>query len=53
MQMTVTIREQGKNSTSVRANARLGIQSVDSPETYQAFFAHLDKAIFFLKQKGV
>lgn len=47
MQITITIRELGKTSTSVRANARIGIQSVDSPEAYQSFFTHLDKAIFF------
>lgn len=47
MQMTITLREQGKKSVLVRANARLGIQNVDTPEAYQAFFTHLDKAIFF------
>ncbi|WP_300795477.1 hypothetical protein [Helicobacter sp. UBA3407] len=47
MQITITLREQGKKSVLVRANARIGIQNVDSPEAYQAFFSHLDKAIFF------
>ena len=47
MQMTITIRTQGEKSTLVRANARLGIKSVDTPEAYQTFFALLDKAIFF------
>ena len=46
MRMTVTVVEKGNERISVRANARIGENSVTDPNTYQDFFVVLDKAIF-------
>ena len=46
MRMTVTVREKGANRVLVRANARIGEETVSNPGTYQDFFTALDKAMF-------
>ncbi len=51
MRMTVTVREKGSNRVAVRANARIGENAVDDPQTYQDFFVALDKAMFLTLQK--
>ncbi len=51
MRMTVTVREKGTERIAVRANARIGEQSVTNPKTYQDFFVALDKAMFLTLNK--
>lgn len=46
MRMTVTVVEKGDERISVRANARIGENSVQDAATYQDFFVVLDKAMF-------
>ena len=46
MRMTVTVVEKGDERISVRANARIGENSVKDAATYQDFFVVLDKAMF-------
>ncbi len=46
MRMTVTVVEKGDKRISIRANARIGENSVQDAATYQDFFVVLDKAIF-------
>ena len=55
MKITVVVREKSKQETTVRANAQFVSntempKAVDDPETYEAFFSTLDKAIFLEKQ---
>ena len=50
MRMTVTVVQRGKERVSVRANARIGENPVTDAETYQDFFAALDKAMFLTLQ---
>ena len=52
LRMTVTVARKTEERVSVRANARLGENSIRSAETYQDFFVALDKAIF-LAQNNV
>ena len=51
MRMTVTVVEKGDTRISVRANARIGENSVKDAETYQDFFVVLDKAMFLTLNK--
>lgn len=51
IKMTVTIRSRGEKQLLVRANARYGIKAVEDPETYQDFFAALEKSIFLTAHK--
>jgi hypothetical protein len=51
MRMTVTVVEKGNERISVRANARIGENSVTDPNTYQDFFVVLDKAMFLTLHK--
>lgn len=51
MRMTVTVRQKEGNRVAVRVNARLQDKAIDNPETYQDFFAALDKAMFLVLQK--
>lgn len=51
MRMTVTVVEKGDERVSVRANARIGEDSVTDAGTYQDFFAVLDKAMFLTLNK--
>ena len=48
--MTVTVRARGENQLLVRANAQVGIKSVEDAETYQDFFVALGKAVFLTAQ---
>ena len=50
MRMTVTVVQRGEERVSVRANARIGENPVIDAETYQDFFAALDKAMFLTLQ---
>ena len=50
MRMTVTVVQRGEERVSVRANARIGENPVTDAETYQDFFAALDKAMFLTLQ---
>ena len=51
MRMTVTVVEKGDTRISVRANARIGENSVKDAATYQDFFVVLDKAMFLTLHK--
>ncbi len=51
MRMTVTARERPGERVAVRANARLGENGIDDPQTYQDFFVALDKAIFLTRNR--
>lgn len=51
MRMTVTVVEKEGRRISVRANARIGENSVTDPNTYQDFFVALDKAMFLTLHK--
>jgi hypothetical protein len=51
MRMTVTVVEKGDQRISVRANARIGENSVKDAATYQDFFVVLDKAMFLTLHK--
>ena len=46
MRMTVTVVEKNGEQIAVRANARIGENSVRDAATYQDFFVVLDKAMF-------
>ena len=50
MRMTVTVVQRGAEKVSVRSNARIGENPVTDAETYQDFFAVLDKAMFLTLQ---
>ena len=49
IEMTVTMRQKGETTTTVRANAQIGIRAITEPEIYQDFFISLDKSIFLEK----
>jgi len=51
MRMTVTARQRPGERVAVRANARLGEAGIDDPQTYQDFFAALDKSIFLTRNR--
>lgn len=51
MRMTVTVREKDADRILVRANARIGEDTVTDPLTYQDFFIALDKAMFLTREK--
>jgi hypothetical protein len=51
MRMTVTVREKDDERILVRANARIGEDSVTDPLTYQDFFVALDKAMFLTRER--
>ena len=51
MRMTVTVVEHGDKRISVRANARIGENSVQDAATYQDFFVVLNKAMFLTLHK--
>lgn len=46
MRMTVTVVKKDGQRIAVRANARIGENSVTDAATYQDFFVALDKALF-------
>jgi ABC-type glycerol-3-phosphate transport system substrate-binding protein len=49
--MTVTVRPRGDKQLLVRANAQVGVNSIDDPATYQDFFTALEKAMFLTAQQ--
>lgn len=49
MRITVTVAQVAPDKVSVRANARLGENSIKAAETYQDFFVALDKAMFLVR----
>ena len=49
IEMTVSLRQKGDTTTSVRANAQYGVKAITEPEIYQDFFTSLDKSIFLEK----
>ena len=51
IRMTVTVRSKGEKQMTVRANAQYGLLAVEAPETYQDFFAALEKSMFLAAQK--
>ena len=51
MRMTVTVREKDAARILVRANARIGEDTVTDPLTYQDFFVALDKAMFLTRER--
>lgn len=51
MRMTVTVVKKKGSRISVRANARIGENSVMDAATYQDFFVALDKAMFLTLHK--
>lgn len=51
MRMTVTVVQKGERRIAVRANARIGENSVTDAATYQDFFVVLDKAMFLTLHK--
>ena len=51
MRMTVTVVEKGDKRISIRANARIGENSVQDAATYQDFFVVLNKAMFLTLHK--
>ncbi len=51
MRMTVTIVEKDKGRIAVRANGRIGENSVQNAATYQDFFVALDKSMFLTLNK--
>lgn len=51
MRMTVTVREKDAQRILVRANARIGEDTVTDPLTYQDFFVALDKAMFLTREQ--
>jgi hypothetical protein len=46
LRMTVTVRPRGETQMLVRANAQYNTKPVTDPQTYQSFFASLEKAMF-------
>jgi hypothetical protein len=51
MRMTVTVVQKDQQRIAVRANARIGENSVSDAATYQDFFVVLDKAMFLTLHK--
>ena len=51
LRITVTVKDRNDRQLAVRANARVDDRLIDDPETYQDFFAVLDKAIFLTRHK--
>lgn len=46
LRMTVMVQPKGAKQMRVRANAQLGLQSIEDPLPYQAFFQSLEKGMF-------
>jgi len=46
LRMTVMVQPKGQKQMRVRANAQLGIQAIEDPLPYQAFFQSLEKGMF-------
>lgn len=46
LRMTVMVQPKGEKQMRVRANAQLGVQAIEDPLPYQAFFQSLEKGMF-------
>lgn len=46
LRMTVMVQNKGEKQMRVRANAQLGVQAIEDPLPYQAFFQSLEKGMF-------
>jgi hypothetical protein len=46
LRMTVMVQPKGEKQMRVRANAQLGVQAIEDPQPYQAFFQSLEKGMF-------
>lgn len=46
LRMTVMVQNKGEKQMRVRANAQLGLQAIEDPLPYQAFFQSLEKGMF-------
>lgn len=46
LRMTVMVQPKGDKQMRVRANAQLGMQAIEDPLPYQAFFQSLEKGMF-------
>lgn len=46
LRMTVMVQPKGEKQMRVRANAQLGLQAIEDPLPYQAFFQSLEKGMF-------
>jgi len=51
LRITVTVSQKSAEYVSVRANARIGENSIREAETYQDFFVALDKAMFLTRNQ--
>ncbi len=51
LRMTVTVRPRGETQLIVRANAQYNLTSVEDPESYQQFFAALQRSMFLTAQQ--
>lgn len=51
LKMTVSARDRGVTQLLVRANAQIGLKSIDDPIPYRNFFNSLSKAIFLEAQQ--
>ncbi len=46
LRMTVMVQPKGAKQMRVRANAQLGMEAIEDPLPYQAFFQSLEKGMF-------
>lgn len=46
LRMTVMVQNKGEKQMRVRANAQLGLEAIEDPLPYQAFFQSLEKGMF-------
>jgi len=46
LRMTVMVQPKGDKQMRVRANAQMGMQAIEDPLPYQAFFQSLEKGMF-------
>jgi len=46
LRMTVMVQPKGQKQMRVRANAQLGMEAIEDPLPYQAFFQSLEKGMF-------
>jgi hypothetical protein len=51
LKMTVSARDRGRTQLLVRANAQVGLRSIDDPVPYRNFFNSLSKSIFLEAQQ--
>lgn len=51
VRMTVTVTPGNGHQLAVRTNARIGQRPIEDPETYQDFFAALDRSLFLAQNR--